>query len=208
MSAPVLDLLPGELLEKILLLLDPISAMDFGMSSTRLQGILAHHGTFSRVLDKVNFEVRNREEDEEQSILKRNQELVKKIALFISTTASPSPLFQPTLGAALTPRPETGGRPGALPRPVTGQGATHQDQAPALPLGLGQGTSTLRSLQPESRDSTSQLGGPWPLAAAAADGGSKTRGGRTLLASRSAAKSGSSSPAATENPEDDPTARV
>ena len=90
MSAPVLDLLPGELLEKILLLLDPLSAMDFGMSSTRLQGLLAHHGTFSRVLDKVNFEVRNREEDEEQSIFK----LVKKIALFISTTASPSPLMR------------------------------------------------------------------------------------------------------------------
>ena len=94
MSAPVLDLLPGELLEKILLLLDPASAMDFGMSSTRLQALLAHHATFSRVLDKVDFEVRNREEEEEQSRLRRNQELVKKIALFISTTASPIPLMR------------------------------------------------------------------------------------------------------------------
>ena len=120
--------------------------------------------------------------------------------------ASPIPLFQPTLGATLTP--ETGGRPGALPRPETGGGATHQDQAPALPLGLGQGTSTHRSLQPESRDSPRRPIGWGPLAVVADNGGSETRGGCRPLASRSAAKSGSSSPAATENPEDDPTARV
>ena len=102
------------------------------------------------------------------------------------------------------------GPPGALPRPATGGGATHQGQAPALPLGLGQGTLTHRSLQPESGDSPGpgQPRSPGQLATAAADGGSKTKGGRTLFALKSAADSGGSSPASTENPEDGPISRA
>ena len=103
-------------------------------------------------------------------------------------TASPNLLFQLPLGPALTARPEAGSRatqglgfgpnsarappgpPAALPRPATGGEATHQDQAPPLTLGLGQGTSTLRSLQPESRDSPGpgQPRSLGPLALAAA----------------------------------------
>ena len=143
-------------------------------------------------------------------------------------TASPSLFFQPPLGAALLPRAEAGGRatqalgfapnparvvpslPGALPTPATGGRTTHQDQDPALPPRLGQGTSTNRFLQPESRDSPDprQPHSPGPLAAAAADGESETSGGSTMVASEPAADSGRSSPASAESPEDGPITRV
>ena len=88
------------------------------------------------------------------------------------------------------------GPPGTPHRPVTDGGATHQVQAPALPPGPGQGASTLQSELPESRDDPGQPHSPGPLAAA--DGGSETRGGRTVFASELAADLGSSFPAPTK----------
>ena len=71
------------------------------------------------------------------------------------------------------PRPKAGSPTGALPILVTGGVATHQNQASVLPLGLGQGTLTHRSLQPGSRDSPGQLLSPGLLTAAAAEGGAR-----------------------------------
>jgi hypothetical protein len=95
MSTTTLMDLPGELLEEIFLLLDPVSAIDFGLCTIRLQELLSNHLTFSRILDKVYFEVAEWEEDEEEEEwrIEDNQELVAKISSFICRTTDPAPLL-------------------------------------------------------------------------------------------------------------------
>ena len=85
MSITVLNLL-DELQEKILLLLDPVSAIHFGLSATRIHDLLSNHINFLRILDKVKFTVKTRTNED-------NQKLVEKIKSFICTTADPSPLL-------------------------------------------------------------------------------------------------------------------
>ena len=64
MSATVMNLLE-ELLEKIILLLDPASAINFSLCATRIHGLLSNHITFLRILDKVQFKVADNNEDVE-----------------------------------------------------------------------------------------------------------------------------------------------
>ena len=94
MSATVMNLLE-ELLEKIILLLDPASAINFSLCATRIHGLLSNHITFLRILDKVQFKVADNNEDVEAKAQRTedNQELVDNIRNFICTTADPGPLL-------------------------------------------------------------------------------------------------------------------
>ena len=95
MSTTTLMDLPEELLEKIILLLDPVSAIDLSLCDIRLHDLLSNHLAFLSILDKVEFEVADWEEDEEEEDwrMEDNQELVDKMVSFIYTTASPAPLL-------------------------------------------------------------------------------------------------------------------
>ena len=94
MSATVMNLLE-ELLEKIILLLDPASAINFSLCATRIHGLLSNHITFLRILDTVQFKVADNNEDVEAKAQRTedNQELVDNIRNFICTTADPGPLL-------------------------------------------------------------------------------------------------------------------
>ena len=89
MSPPNLDLLPGELLEKIFLVVDPVTALVLGSCSTRLQGVVCQPFIFRRILAKVKFDIQfeNENEEEVNERMNDNELLVKKIMTFISTTS-------------------------------------------------------------------------------------------------------------------------
>ena len=94
MSTTTMMDLPEELLEKIILLLDPVSAIDFSLCDIRLHDLLSNHLTFLSNLDKVEFRWGwDEDKEEEEWRMEDNQELVDKIASFIYTTASPAPLL-------------------------------------------------------------------------------------------------------------------
>ena len=63
MPTTVMDMLE-ELLEKIILLLDPISAINFSLCATRLHGLVSNHIVFLRILDKVEFKIFDNNFDE------------------------------------------------------------------------------------------------------------------------------------------------
>ena len=94
MSTTTMMDLPEELLEKIILLLDPVSAIDFSLCDIRLHDLLSNHLPFLSILDKVEFRWGwDEDKEEEEWRMEDNQELVDKIASFIYTTASPAPLL-------------------------------------------------------------------------------------------------------------------
>ena len=94
MPTTVMDMLE-ELLEKIILLLDPISAINFSLCATRLHGLVSNHVVFLRILDKVEFKISDTNFDEEANTQRKkdNQDLVDKLRNFICTTADPGPLL-------------------------------------------------------------------------------------------------------------------
>ena len=65
MSSTVLDLME-ELLEKIFLLLDPISEISLSLCATRLHGLLSNQNSFLMILDKVQFKVAEDKGDDEK----------------------------------------------------------------------------------------------------------------------------------------------
>ena len=74
MSTTVMDLLE-ELLEKIIFLLDPVSAINFSLCATRLHGLLSKHITFLRILDTVKFKAAdNKEYEPEEKKAQRNKD--------------------------------------------------------------------------------------------------------------------------------------
>ena len=92
MSTPALNLLPWELLEKMFLVLDPISALVLGSCSTRLHRVVSQPFFFRRILTKVKFDVMYNVREEEERRMAYNEDLVKKIMAFIATTPDPEPL--------------------------------------------------------------------------------------------------------------------
>ena len=90
MPTTVMDMLE-ELLEKIILLLDPISAINFSLCATRLHGLVSNHVVFLRILDKVEFKISDEEAKTQRK--KDNQELVDKLRNFICTSSDPGPLL-------------------------------------------------------------------------------------------------------------------
>ena len=94
MSTTVMDMLE-ELLEKIILLLDPISAINFSLCATRLHGLVSNHVVFLRILDKVEFKISDNNFDEKAKTQRKkdNKELVDKLRNFICTTSDPGPLL-------------------------------------------------------------------------------------------------------------------
>ena len=94
MPTTVMDMLE-ELLEKIILPLDPISAINFSLCATRLHGLVSNHVVFLRILDKVEFKISDNNFDEEAKTQRKkdNQELVDKLRNFICTTSDPGPLL-------------------------------------------------------------------------------------------------------------------
>ena len=89
--------LPEELVEKILLQLDPASVTHFfelGLGDDRLNGLLSNPTTFLRLLGKLQFLVAGGGEDGDGKARRQdNRELVVKISSFIRTAANPGPLL-------------------------------------------------------------------------------------------------------------------
>ena len=89
--------LPEELVEKILLQLDPASVTHFfelGLGDDRLNGLLSNQTTFLRLLGKLQFLVAGGGEDGDGKARRQdNRELVVKISSFIRTAANPGPLL-------------------------------------------------------------------------------------------------------------------
>ena len=52
-----MDQLPGETLQKVFLLLDPVSVIKFGVCSIRLQSFLSDPHTFRRFIENIKLEV-------------------------------------------------------------------------------------------------------------------------------------------------------
>ena len=94
MSTPNLNLLPGELLEMVFLVLDPVSALSLGSCSIRLQGLVSQPFIFEMVLNKVKFDVKKNDEEEaeEEERMADNEELIRKIMNFIAKHPDPEPL--------------------------------------------------------------------------------------------------------------------
>ena len=117
----MMDQLPAETLQEVFLLLDPVSAIEFGVSSIRLQSFLSEPLNFKRFIGNIKLEVWSWKEevqeleegevefDEENECdtfkkkqekiaemelkTKRNGKLVKKIVSFVSTTSDPGRAF-------------------------------------------------------------------------------------------------------------------
>ena len=64
MLATVIDLLE-ELLEKIILFLNSVSAINLSLLATKLHGLLSNRVAFLRILDKLQFKVADTKFDEE-----------------------------------------------------------------------------------------------------------------------------------------------
>ena len=117
-----MDQLPAETLQEVFLLLDPVSAIEFGVSSIRLQSFLSEPLNFRRFIGNIKLEVwswkgevqeveegevefadeenecdtfkKKQEKIAEMELkMKRNGKLVKKIVSFVSTTSDPGPLL-------------------------------------------------------------------------------------------------------------------
>ena len=105
--------LPEELVEKILLQLDPASTIHFfelGLGNMKLNGLLSNPTTFVRLLGKLQILVAGGGEDGDEKArrMRDNQELVDKMSSFIRTAADPGPLLASLQEAIALRFPATG----------------------------------------------------------------------------------------------------
>ena len=104
--------LPEELVEKILLQLDPASTIHFfelGLGNMKLNGLLSNPTTFVRLLGKLQIlSAGGLRQDEKARRMRDNQELVDKMSSFIRTVADPGPLLASLQEAIALRFPATG----------------------------------------------------------------------------------------------------